>query len=161
VSVLKHVRQSKDPTVKAVLAEDSADLLGLSIALGGIALAQITGHDAWDAGAAILVGCLLVAVAFELGRDTKGLLIGEAAPAAERGRLRDAIESRPEVVGVRELLTMYVGPESLLVTARVDFADGLEAGRLEELAAAIDRDLRAAVPTVTQVFLDPTGRGRG
>jgi cation diffusion facilitator family transporter len=161
VGVLKHVRQSKDPTVKAVLAEDSADLIGLSIALGGIALAQITGHDGWDAGAAILVGCLLVTVAFELGRDTKGLLIGEAAPAAERQRLRETIESRPEVVALRELLTMYVGPEALLVTARVDLADGLDSARVEELAAAIDRDLREAVPTVTQVFLDPTGRGRG
>jgi hypothetical protein len=65
------------------------------------------------------------------------------------------------VVCVRELLTMYVGPESLLVTARVDLEDGLDAARVEELAAAIDRDLREAVPTVTQVFLDPTGRGRG
>jgi divalent metal cation (Fe/Co/Zn/Cd) transporter len=126
-----------------------------------VALTQATGHDGWDAGAAILVGCLLVVVAFELGRDTKGLLLGEAAPAAERQRLREAIESRPGVVAVRELLTMYVGPESVVVTARVDLEDGLDAARVEELAAAIDRDLRAAVPTVTQVFLDPTGRGRG
>jgi cation diffusion facilitator family transporter len=157
VPLLKHVRQSKDPTVKAVLSEDATDLVGLLFALGGVGLAQVTGHDAWDAGAAILVGCLLVVVAVQLGRDTKGLLIGEAAPAAERRRLRETIERHPEVVGVRELKTMYVGPESLVVTARVDLDDGLDAARVERLAAALDRELREAVPTVREVFLDPTG----
>jgi cation diffusion facilitator family transporter len=157
VPLLKYVRQSKDPTVKAVLSEDATDLVGLLFALVGVGLAQLTGHDAWDAGAAILVGGLLVFVAFQLGRDTKGLLIGEAAPQAERRRLRETIERHPEVVSVLELLTMYVGPESLLVTARVDLDDGLDAGRVEELATKIERELRDAVPTVRQVFLDPTG----
>lgn len=157
VPLLKHVRQSKDPTVKAVLTEDTTDLVGLLFALGGVGLAQATGRDAWDAGAAILVGWLLVVVAVQLGRDTKGLIIGEAAPQAERRRLRETIERHPEVVGVRDLKTMYVGPESLVVAARVDLNDGLEAGRVEELAAQIDRELRDAVPTVREVFLDPTG----
>jgi cation diffusion facilitator family transporter len=158
VPLLKHVRQSKDPTVKAVLSEDATDLVGLLFALGGIGLAQATGHDAWDSGAAILVGCLLVVVAVQLGRDTKGLLLGEAAPAAERARLRETIERHPEVVAVRDLKTMYVGPDSLVVAARVDLDDGVAAGRVEELASQIDRELRAAVPTVREVFLDPTGR---
>jgi cation diffusion facilitator family transporter len=157
VPLLKHVRQSKDPTVKAVLSEDATDLVGLLFALGGIGLAQATGRDAWDAGAAILVGCLLVAVAVQLGRDTKGLLLGEAAPYAERQRLRETIERHPEVAGVRELKTMYVGPDSLVVAARVDLDDGLEAGRVEDLASQIDRELREAVPAVREVFLDPTG----
>jgi cation diffusion facilitator family transporter len=141
-----------------VLSEDATDLVGLLFALGGIGLAQATGRDAWDAGAAILVGLLLVVVAIQLGRDTKGLLLGEAAPAAERARLRETIERHPEVVGVRELKTMYVGPESLVVAARVDLDDGVDAGRVEELASRIDRELRDAVPTVREVFLDPTGR---
>ena len=158
VPLVKYIRQSKDPTVKAVLSEDATDLVGLLFALGGIGLAQATGRDAWDAGAAILVGCLLAAVAAQLGRDTKGLLLGEAAPAAERARLRETIERHPEVVGVRDLKTMYVGPESLVVAARVDLDDGIDAGRVEELAAQIDRELRDAVPTVREVFLDPTGR---
>ena len=155
--LVKHIRQSKDPTVKAVLSEDASDLVGLLFALGGVGLAQATGHDAWDAGAAILVGALLVFVAFQLGRDTKGLIIGEAAPRAERERLRKAIKRHPEVVEVLELKTMYVGPESLVVAARVDLDDGLDAGRVEELATQIDRELREAVPTVREVFLDPTG----
>jgi cation diffusion facilitator family transporter len=157
VPLLKYVRQSKDPTVKAVLSEDTSDLVGLAIAAVGIVLAELTGSEAWDAGAAIAVGVLLVVVAFELGRDTKGLLIGEAAPRAERERLRETIEAFDEVRGVRDLRTMYIGPESLLVAARVDFADGLAAARVEEVAAEIERDLRQQVANVDQVFLDPTG----
>ena len=90
-------------------------------------------------------------------RDTKGLIIGEAAPRAERDRLREAIERHPEVAEVLELKTMYVGPESLLVAARVDLADALPAGRVEELADRIERELKRVVPAVDQVFLDPTG----
>jgi cation diffusion facilitator family transporter len=157
VPLLKYVRQSKDPTVKAVLSEDTTDLVGLAIAAVGIVLAELTGSEAWDAGAAIAVGALLVVVAFQLGRDTKGLLLGEAAPRAERDRLRETIERFEEVRAVRDLRTMYIGPESLLVAARVDFADGLPAGRLEAIAEQIEHDLRSRVPTVDQVFLDPTG----
>jgi cation diffusion facilitator family transporter len=157
VPLLKYVRQSKDPTVKAVLSEDTTDLIGLAFAAIGIVLAEVTGDEAWDASAAIVVGLLLVAVAFQLGRDTKGLLLGEAAPHAERERLRETIERFDEVERVRDLRTMYMGPESLLVAARVDFRDDLAVGRLEEVAGQIERDLRDRVPAVDQVFLDPTG----
>ena len=157
VPLLKYIRQSKDPTVKAVLSEDATDLVGLTLAAVGIGLQALTGEQAWDAGAAILVGVLLVFVAFQLGRDTKGLLLGEAAPRAERERLRELIERHPEVSGVRELLTMYVGPESLLVAARVDFEDDLRAAEVERVASAVERELREAVPAVEHVFLDPTG----
>ena len=157
VPLLKYVRQSKDPTVKAVLSEDTTDLVGLTVAAVGIVLAELTGSEAWDSGAAIAVGVLLVVVAFQLGRDTKGLLLGEAAPRAERDRLRETIERFDEVRAVRDLRTMYMGPESLLVAARVDFADGLPAGRVEKIAEQIEHDLRERVPAVDQVFLDPTG----
>ena len=158
VPLLAFVRQSKDPTVKAVLSEDTTDLLGLTIAAAGITLTWVTGADAWDAGAAILVGCLLVYVALALGSDTKGLLLGEAAPQRERAALREAIAAHDGIAAVVDLRTMYVGPQSLLVAARVDLRDGLPAERVEQLAAEIDRDLRERVPAVDQVFLDPTGR---
>ena len=161
VSFTAYVRQSKDPTVKAVISEDATDLVGLLFAAVGLTLAHITGNSAFDAAGAILVGALLVVVAWLLGRDTKGLLIGEAAPRRERDRLRQTIEQRAEVVSVRDLRTMYVGPESLLVAARIDLADDLSARRVEALADAIERDLKRAVPTVGEVFLDPTGAKRG
>ena len=84
-------------------------------------------------------------------------MIGEAAPRAERDRLRDAITRHAGVEDVRDLRTMYVGPDSLLVAVRIDLADELPAGRVEALAAEIDADMREAVPAVDQVFLDPTG----
>jgi cation diffusion facilitator family transporter len=157
VPLTKFVRQSKDPTVKTVVSEDAAALVGLVIAAVGTALTQLTGRSQFDAAAAIAVGVLLVWVAIAVGRDTKGLLIGEASPRAERDRLRDVILRHSGVDDVRDLRTMYVGPDSLLVAARVDLADGLAADRIEALAAAIDADLREAVPAVDQVFLDPTG----
>jgi cation diffusion facilitator family transporter len=160
VPLLAYVRQSKDPTVKAVLSEDTTDLLGLTIAAVGVTLAWATGADAWDSGAAILVGCLLVYVAFALGRDTKGLLLGEAAPHREREALRATIEAHEEVEKVVDLRTMYVGPASLLVAARVDLRDQLPADRIEQLSDEIDRELRERIPAVDQVFLDPTGRAK-
>jgi cation diffusion facilitator family transporter len=158
VPFVKHVRQSKDPTVKTVLSEDAAAIAGLLIALVGTALAQVTGDSAFDGSAAIAVGILLMVVAVLVGRDARGLLIGEAAPQEERERLRSVIADRDGVDSVRELLTMYVGPEALLVAARIDLVDGLQASDVEALADRIDRDLRDAVPTVAEVFLDPTAR---
>jgi cation diffusion facilitator family transporter len=158
VPFVRFVRQSKDPTVKTVLSEDTAALVGLVFALVGTILAQLTGVQAFDASAAIAVGILLIWVAVAVGLDTKGLLIGEAAPRAERDRLREAICAHDGVRSVRDLRTMYVGPESLLVAARIDLDDGLPTDRVERLADEIDRALKDAVPTVDQVFLDPTGR---
>ena len=158
VPFVKHVRQGKDPTVKTVLSEDAAAIAGLLIALMGTALTQATGKSAFDGAAAIGVGILLMVVAVLVGRDARGLLIGEAAPREERDRLRAVIADRKGVDRVRELLTMYVGPESLLVAARIDLSDDLPAMDVEALAAEIDKDLRRAVPGVSEVFLDPTGR---
>jgi cation diffusion facilitator family transporter len=158
VPFFKYVRQSKDPTVKTVVSEDAAALVGLAVALVGTALAQLTGRPAFDSAAAITVGVLLMCVAVLVGRDARGLLIGEAAPRAERDRLREVIAAHDGVDAVRDLRTMYLGPQSLLVAARIDLADGVSADEVEELAAEIDSALRRAVPAVDQVFLDPTAR---
>jgi cation diffusion facilitator family transporter len=156
--LVDYVRQSKDPTVKAVLSEDATDLVGLVFAVTGITLAHLTGNSAFDGAGAVLIGLLLIVVAWLLGRDTKGLLLGEAAPKRERERLREVIERHRGIESVSELLTMYIGPESLLVAARVDLADDLRARDVEELADRIEQELKDAVPSVDQVFLDPTGR---
>jgi cation diffusion facilitator family transporter len=157
VPLFAYIRQSKDPTVKAVLSEDATDLVGLAFAAVGVTLAHLTGSPVFDGVGALLVGALLVVVALLVGNDTKGLLLGEAAPRRERERLRAAIERHDEIRRVPDLRTMYVGPESLLVAARVDLADALPAGRVEELADRIERELKRVVPAVDQVFLDPTG----
>ncbi|HEX9312152.1 MAG TPA: cation diffusion facilitator family transporter [Actinomycetota bacterium] len=152
------VRESKDPTVKTVLLEDSGALVGILIAFLGVGLSQVTGIHAFDPIASLLIGCLLAYIAFRLGRNTKGLLLGEAAPEEDREKIRRTIEDHDGVERVIELLTMVLGPESLMVAARVDLGDGMSTDQVEQMADRIDRQVREAVPSVTHFFMDPTPR---
>jgi cation diffusion facilitator family transporter len=154
--LLTHVRASKDPTVKTVLSEDTVAVLGLGFAAAGITLHAVTGQAWWDGIAAVAIGVLLGIVAFLLGRDTADLLIGEAAEPELVVGVYDALRGQPEVEDVVELLTMHLGPESVLVAARVDFRDDLRASQVEEFAGRIEQHLRDRFRHVDQVFLDPT-----
>jgi len=154
--VVEQVRRSTDPTVKTVVSEDSAAVVGLVLAATGLALHEITGNAVWDALAAIGVGLLLIVVAFLLGRDTKEMLIGEAADGPTRLAMHDRLAAHPEVERVIDLLTMLLGPDRLLVAARVDLADRLSSGEVESFSTAMDRELRAEFPMVVSVFLDAT-----
>jgi cation diffusion facilitator family transporter len=113
-SMIEHVRLSSDPTVKTVFSEDTAALVGLVLAALGLGLHQLTGQAFWDAGAAIAIGVLLAVVAYLLGRDTKEMLIGEAAPAAVRDGIRAELADHAEVDRVLDVRTMLLGPEALL-----------------------------------------------
>ena len=156
--VSRYVRTSRDPTTKTVLLEDSAAVTGLLIALTGLVLSQVTGSHAFDAAASILIGVLLGAIAYALWHDTRGLLIGEAALPEEREKLRSVLEECGGVDEVVEMLTMALGPSSLLVAARLDLAQDMDSDEIEELAADLEHKLREAVPGVAYVFLDPTHR---
>jgi cation diffusion facilitator family transporter len=156
--VAVYVRQSNDPTVKTVLFEDSAAVTGVVLALVGVGLHQLTGKAFFDAAASILIGVLLAYVAYRLGRDSRGLLIGEAARPDQREALRRAILAHPEVDEVLQLLTMYLGPRSLLVAVRLDLRDGLSSQQVEAVSSRIEEELAEVVPDVAQVFLDPTPR---
>lgn len=154
--LLEYVRGSRDPNVKMVLFEDSAALIGILIALVGIVADQVTGSTVFDPAASIAIGLLLVLVAITMGRDVSHLLIGGAARPDEREKLEGALREFREVDDVVELLTMVLGPSSLLVAARIDLADDLRPGSVEELSDRIDDRLREVVPDVTEVFLDAT-----
>ena len=156
--VRRYVRTSRDPTTKTVVFEDSAAVTGVLIALAGVALHQLTGRSAFDAAGAILIGCLLAGVAYGLWRDTRGLLIGEAALPEERERLAEILDRHRDVDETVDLLTMALGPATLLVAARLDLADGLDSGDIERVSREIDEEMRRAVPAVRYVFLDPTHR---
>ena len=158
--LLEYVRGSRDPSVKMVLFEDSVALIGVTVAAVGIALHQVTGSPTWDRGASVLIGLMLVGVAFLMGRDAKHLLIGASARDDERVEIERAIESFGEVARVVELLTMVLGPNAILVAARVDLSDGLEADRVERVSDDIEDAVREAVPDVTELFLDATPGGR-
>jgi cation diffusion facilitator family transporter len=159
--VLRYARESRDPNVKMVLFEDTVALIGVAVAGLGVALNELTQLTFWDPTASVLIGLLLVAVAFWMGRDAKHFLIGSAALPEERDAMERVIEEYDEVDDVEELLTMVLGPNALLVAARVDLADGIDAERIEKVSTEIDRRLREEVPDVTEVFLDATPqRGR-
>jgi cation diffusion facilitator family transporter len=156
VELLDHVESSPDITVKVALFEDSAAVVGLVIAALGIGLSQLTGSPAWDGGASIAIGVLLVILAIKLGLDSKDLLIGRAASPELEELIRDEIESRPGVDALLDLRTMHMGPDSLIVAARVALNDEISANQAEDLADEIDRGLSDKLPLQPYVFIDPT-----
>jgi cation diffusion facilitator family transporter len=154
----RYVRASRDPTTKTVLFEDSAAVIGVGVAFAGVALHQATGNQVYDGLASVVIAVLLATVAVALGRDTKALLIGEAASPEEREAITEIIEAHPAVDRLLELLTMALAPDRLLVAARIDLADGLSADEIERASSELDRELHERIATVWQVFLDATPR---
>jgi cation diffusion facilitator family transporter len=154
--VLDQVRTSPDTTVRTTLFEDSAAMVGLALAALGLVLRQVTGSPVWDGAASIAIGCLLIVIAVRLGMDNREFLIGRAADPRELAAIREEIEQTPGVRELVDLLTMYLGPEHLIVAARVDFSEDISADRAEELADEIDQRLGNRLPLVPHVFLDPT-----
>jgi cation diffusion facilitator family transporter len=154
--VLQHVRSSRDTTVKAALFEDGAAVIGLALAAAGLALQQLTGSPAWDGAASIAIGGLLIVAAVRLGLDSKDLLIGKAADPEVVRLIRDQIEGTPGVAGLLDLRTMHLGPDRLIIAARVAFGDEVSADCAEDLADDIDRRLAERLPEPPHVFVDPT-----
>jgi divalent metal cation (Fe/Co/Zn/Cd) transporter len=153
---LEHVKTSRDTTVKAALFEDTAAVIGLALAAGGLLLEQITGSPVYDGGASIAIGVLLIVVAFRLGMDSRELLIGRSADPKVLEAIREEIENTPGVDGLLGLQTMHVGPDSLIVAARVALSDDSSAGQVEDLSEDIDHRLSERLPVTPYVFIDPT-----
>jgi cation diffusion facilitator family transporter len=150
------LRRGKDPVVKTVLLSDAGALVGVAIAAAGVALHQITGDAVYDGAASLAIGLLLAGIAVALALDSAGLLLGESAGPYRQGLIRDAILGSDDVEAIRELLTMYVGPEVLLVASRVAVRDTMSVAELERLADDIERRVQQAIPEVREFFLDPT-----
>lgn len=154
--ILDHVRRSPDTTVKTALFEDSAAVIGLALAALGLVLRQLTGSPVWDGAASISIGVLLVVVAVRLGLDSRDFLIGRAAGQSELGVIKSEIRKTPGVDALLDLRTMHLGPDHLIVAARVAFSDDMSADGAENAADDIDRRLSDQLPLVVHVFLDPT-----
>ena len=154
--VLSHVQASPDITVKVALFEDSAAVVGLVLAGLGVGLTQLTGSNVWNGIGSIAIGALLVVIAVKLGRDSKELLIGRSASAGNQAAIRDVIESEPGVNELLELQTMHMGPDTLIIAARVALDDDLRADQAEDLADEVDRKLSEKIPLQLNVFIDPT-----
>jgi len=151
---IEAVQRGKDPTLFVVLFEDSAAMLGLVVALTGIALSQATGALWLDGAAAIVIGLILGATAVWLAVETKGLLIGESARSGVVQDIRDLLRANPRIERVNEVLTMHMGPDFILVNVSVDFADGVPSQDMETGIAAMDREIKRRHPEVKRVFIE-------
>jgi cation diffusion facilitator family transporter len=149
------IRHSKAPELPVVLLEDFAALLGLVFALFGVGLTLVTDDGTWDGVGTVAIGLLLVTVAVLLGIETKSLLLGEGANPEAVARIRAALEDDDLVERVIHMRTMHLGPEELLVAAKIAVPPGTSA---EDVAAAInaaERRVREAEPVARVIYLEP------
>ena len=151
---LAPMQRSKDPVVFTVLLEDSAAMLGLLVAMAGVALSQTLDLPVLDGIASIIIGLILAATAAFLAYEAQSLLTGEAVDPEVRADIRRIAAAEPGVVGVNELLTMHFGPREVLVTLSLEFADELSATAIEEAVSDIERRIKSAHSQVSRVFVE-------
>lgn len=155
-ALFQFVRRSSDSTLKVILVEDGAAIAGVSIAATGLALYELTGDPFYDSAASIAVGLLLACVAVLLGADTKDLLLGRSVDPEQGRRIRRVLHDVDGVDRVIQVQSMILGPESLLVAARVELEPELDALEVEKVAAAAERELKRAFPELRHFYMDPT-----
>jgi cation diffusion facilitator family transporter len=150
-----YIRSSKAPELPVVLLEDIGAEIGLFLALGGVVLAEATGDPRWDALGSIAIGVLLVVIAGVLAVEMKGLLIGESASRTDVDSIAAAIGDAPSVDRLIHMRTEHIGPDELLVGAKIAFDSSLS---FDELSAAIDeveRRMREAVRMTQVIYIEP------
>ncbi len=151
----KFIRHTKHPDLPVVLLEDSAALVGLVIALIGVVLAEITGNSRWDALGSLAIGCLLVLVAIVLVIEMGSLLIGESARPEVVDRIQGAIDAFPDVRRCIHLRTQHLGPDEIIVAAKLEFDHELSMSDLAQRIDALEVEIRAAEPRATLIFIEP------
>ena len=148
------LRRSKDPTNYTVLAEDAAALMGLLVAAVGIALSHRFAMPELDGAASLVIGVLLAGVAILLIRESHGLLIGEGIRPETARAIRSLALAQPAVRDVGRVLSMYIGPDDVLVTMDLDFADGTAAAEAGAAIAALERQVRERFPMIKRLFIE-------
>lgn len=154
-SWISFVRHAKAPELPVVLLEDIAALLGLVFAFTGVGLTIITGNSMWDAIGTLAIGVLLIAVAIILGIETKSLLVGEGATIDDAQKIRDAINANPDVEALIYMKSLYLGPDELLVAAKVAFASKKKLADVASSIDAVEASIRAAVPVARVIYIEP------
>ncbi|HET6954415.1 MAG TPA: cation diffusion facilitator family transporter [Acidimicrobiales bacterium] len=149
------IRRSKSPELPVVLLEDLGALIGLVLALIAVSIAHVTDEPVWDGIGTMCIGALLIVIAAVLAAEMKGLLIGESASEADRAKIAATIAAEPGVVRLIHVRTQHIGPEELLVGAKIELTSGLS---VAEAAAVVDRvetSVRRAVPAARIMYLEP------
>ncbi|MBF0816496.1 cation diffusion facilitator family transporter [Microbacterium paludicola] len=154
-SWVSFIRHSKAPELPVVLLEDLAALLGLVFALFGVGMTIITHNSFFDALGTLMIGALLIIVAIVLGIETKSLLVGEGATMADFDKIVHAIEKGPEVDKLIHIKTLYVGPEELLVAAKVGVPKDKLLADVASDINVVEKRIREAVPIARVIYLEP------
>lgn len=149
------IRRSRNPELPVVLLEDTGALIGLVLALGGVGLTVLTGNPVWDGVGTMAIGALLGVIAVVLMTETHSLLIGEGATREDCRAIRAAIEETPHVDRVIHLRTQYLGPEEMLVGAKVALAPKTDLRMVAATIDAAEAAIRAAVPAARVIYLEP------
>jgi cation diffusion facilitator family transporter len=149
------IRRAKSPELPVILLEDFAALLGLAFALVGVGMSLVTDNHYWDAAGTALIGLLLVAVAVVLAVETKSLLLGESASPDAQARIVAALSGTPGIDRVIHLKTLHLGPEELLVAAKIGVTPTTSAADVAAAIDAAERAVRAVEPTSAAVYLEP------
>lgn len=152
---VQFVRRAKAPELPVVLLEDVAALLGLTFAFIGVSVSVLTGDGTWDAIGTLFIGALLIVVAVVLGIETKSLLVGEGATDADADAITAAIESGDEVEKLIHMKTLYLGPDELLVAAKLGFPTDLPLAQVARQIDVVEERIRAAVPAARVIYLEP------
>lgn len=151
---LSFIRETKDPSLFTVVFEDSAAMLGLIVAFLGVFLGHTLDNPYFDGAASVIIGLILMTVAWALAAESKGLLIGEGVEPALLESMRGAVTADPDVVRLGDVRTMYFGPQDLLVNLDVAFRDDM---RVDSVRAAIERieaALKDVSPDVNRVYVE-------
>ncbi|MEV6580353.1 cation diffusion facilitator family transporter [Streptomyces sp. NPDC051582] len=152
----EEIRTGRDPALRTVLAEDSTACAGVLLAMAGMGLHLATGQVAYEASASILIGVLLVYVAYTLGKGARTQLIGEAADPGVQRAVRELLRQQPEIDSVTSLLSMRLSPDSALLAASIDLTPGYDSETVEDAMVRIKKELKTRWPELDQVFLDVT-----
>jgi divalent metal cation (Fe/Co/Zn/Cd) transporter len=144
-----------------VLLEDAAALLGLAIAFAGLILAEVLDMPVLDGVASVAIGLVLTASAMLLAYETKGLLIGEAAKSEVVAKIRRIVGAEHGVDRINEILTMHMGPRDVLLNLSLDFRSAMSSDQVEAEVTRLERQIKAAFPEITRVFIEAESRARG
>ena len=155
VSWIRFVRNARAPELPVILLEDFAALTGLVLALIGVVLTLVTGNGVFDGLGSMAIGLLLVSVAIFLAIEMKSLLLGESATREAQQKIVDAIENTPGVQRLIHIKTLHLGPEEVLVAAKLGVEPTADAAVIAETIDAAERAIRAAEPMSVHIYLEP------
>lgn len=154
-SLIQFIRHAKSPELPVVMLEDIAALVGLILAFGGVGLTALTHNPIWDAIGTLSIGALLVAVAVILGIETSSLLVGEGATAKDNTIIAKALRSSDGVEDIIHMKTLYLGPEELMVAAKIAVKGTSTAKEIAHAIDAAEVNIRKAMPTARVIYLEP------